>query len=409
MRLNTQKVMERIEELYNCGWHEDGSYSRVAYSQQDIKGRRKFVDYFRALGIEPVTDKAGNIIARLEGKNDRLPAIVIGSHLDTVPDGGKYDGVLGCVGGLGVCEALVKSGQKLNHPLEIIVFADEEGARFGSGMTGSAAFCGMQPKFSDSDTDIYGMNRGCVYEAFGIRTVDFKQAARPVGTVHSFLELHIEQGASLYKNKVPIGVVTSIAGVKRYEVLIKGESNHAGSTKMSDRRDSLVAASKFISAVPDIVAKYGKEYTVATVGTIKVEPGSVNVIPGVCVFSLEIRDQSQQIMDTVEERLREKLDMTCSGLTYSFRQVASHDAAPMADWVMGSIQKACEGLGYIYQPMPSGAFHDSLLVSAKFPTGMIFIPSVDGISHSPREYSAEADIEKGCNVLLQTVLIIDGE
>lgn len=409
MRIDINKVMERIEEIYSCGRQEDGSFSRVAYSPQDIRGREKFIGYFKALGIEPVIDKAGNIIARLEGKNPELPAIVIGSHLDTVPDGGKYDGVLGCLGGLGVCEALVKSGQRLNHPLEVIVFTDEEGARFGSGMTGSAAFCGMPPEFSDSDTDIYGMNRGLVFESFGISAGSLAQAARMPGTVRCFIELHIEQGSLLCKNNIPVGVVTSIAGVKRYEVAVRGESNHAGSTMMQDRKDSLVAAARFISAVPDIVAEHGGEYTVATVGTIRVEPGSVNVIPGVCVFSLEIRDQSQEMMDTIERRLRERLEKDCSGLAHSFRQIASHDAAPMTDWVMESIRESCEEQGCAYRMMPSGAFHDSLLISAKFPTGMIFIPSVGGISHSPREFSTEADIETGCGVLLRTVLIIDNK
>lgn len=409
MRVDTKKVMERIEEIYSCGGHEDGSFSRVAYSPQDTRGREKFISYFHALGIEPVIDKAGNIIARLEGKNSRLPAIVIGSHLDTVPDGGKYDGVLGCLGGLGVCEAVVGSGQRLNHPLEVIVFTDEEGARFGSGMTGSAAFCDMPPEFSNSDTDIYGMSRGDVFESFGISADSLVQAARTPGTVRCFIELHIEQGSSLDKNRIPVGVVTTIAGVKRYEVVVKGESNHAGSTMMPDRKDSLVAAARFISAVPDIVARHGGEYTVATVGTIRVEPGSVNVIPGVCAFSLEIRDQSQQMMDTIELRLRERLEKDCSGFDYSFRQIASHDAAPMTDWVMESIRESCEEQGCAYRMMPSGAFHDSLLISAKFPTGMIFIPSVGGVSHSPRELSTEADIEKGCGVLLRTVLIIDNK
>lgn len=409
MRIDTKKLMERVEEIYNCGKQEDGSFSRVAYSPQDIRGREKFVSYFKALGIEPVIDKAGNIIARLEGKNPDLPAIVIGSHLDTVPDGGKYDGVLGCLGGLGVCEAVVKSGQRMEHPLEVIVFTDEEGARFGSGMTGSAAFCGMPPDFADSDIDIYGMNRGGVFESFGIRADSLAQAERRPGTVRCFIELHIEQGSSLYKNNVPVGVVTSIAGVKRYEVVVMGESNHAGSTMMPDRKDSLVAAARFISAIPDIVAEHGGEFTVATVGTIRVEPGSVNVIPGVCVFSLEIRDQSQEMMDTIERLLRERLKKDCRWLTHSFRQIASHDAAPMTDWVMESIRDACEKQGCAYQTMPSGAFHDSLLISARFPTGMIFIPSVGGISHSPREFSTAADIEKGCDVLLRTVLIIDNK
>lgn len=407
MRINWQKVIERIEEIYSCGKLGDGTYSRVAYSPEDVKGRDKFISYFKSLGIEPKIDEAGNIIARLEGKDAGLPSIIIGSHLDTVPSGGKYDGVLGCLAGLGVCEALIESGERLGHPLEVIVFTDEEGARFGSGMIGSAAFSSIRHELSDGDTDIYGMPRGEVYEAFGINTATLSRAARPAGTVRCFIELHIEQGASLYKNKIPIGVVTSIAGVKRYEITIKGESNHSGSTMMTDRKDSLAAAARFIAAVPEIVAKHGKEYTVATVGVIRVTPGSVNVIPGECFFSLEIRDQSAEVMDTVEARLKELLEQVSDGYELSFRQITTHTPAPMAGWIRDLIEESCKKLNYQYLSMPSGAFHDSLLISSAFPTGMIFIPSVGGISHSPMESSTAPDIEAGCNVLLQTVLAAD--
>lgn len=407
MRINGKKVIERLEEIYSCGKMEDGTYSRVACSPEDVKGRDRFIGYFKSLGINPAIDEAGNIIARLEGRGAGLPSIIIGSHLDTVPNGGKYDGVLGCLAGLGVCETLVKSGQRLNHPLEVIVFTDEEGARFGSGMIGSAAFSSIQHELSDRDMDIYGMPRREVYKNFGIDTATLSRAGRPSGTVRCFIELHIEQGASLYKNKVPIGVVTSIAGVKRYEITITGEANHAGSTMMADRKDSLTAAAKFIAAIPEVVAEHGMEYTVATVGMIRAEPGSINVIPGGCTFSLEIRDQSAEIMDLTEARLKELLEHICKGYKLSFRQITTHAPAPMTGWVRDLIKESCEKLNYQYLSMPSGAFHDSLLVSSAFPTGMIFIPSVGGISHSPLEFSTDADIEAGCEVLLQTVLAAD--
>lgn len=409
MQINIQKVIERLEELYLCGKQEDGTYSRVAYSPEDIKGREKFKSYFQSLGVASRTDKAGNLIFRLEGEDPSLPSIIIGSHLDTVPNGGKYDGVLGCVAGLGVCEALIETGQKLKHNLEVIVFTDEEGARFGNGMVGSGAFSSVAADFSDTDKDIYGMSRGDVFKTFGIDTSSLAQATREPGSVHCFIELHIEQGASLYKNSIPIGVVSSIAGVKRYEVTINGESNHAGSTMMQDRKDALVAAAGFIAAVPNMVEVYGEKYTVATVGVIKAEPGSVNVIPGVCTFSLEIRDQNQEVMDFMEQKLKAGLDTLCGKLTYSFRHTASHSPAPMTGWVRECIRKSCENLGYEYLSMPSGAFHDSLLVSSVFPTGMIFIPSEGGISHSPLEYTADADVAAGCNTLLRTILAADCE
>lgn len=409
MQINVQKVIERLEELYSCGKQEDGTYSRVAYSPEDIKGRERFKSYFQSLGVASRTDKAGNLIFRLEGEEPSLPAIIIGSHLDTVPNGGKYDGVLGCVAGLGVCEALIEAGQKLKHNLEVIVFTDEEGARFGNGMVGSGAFSSVEADFSDTDKDIYGMSRGDVFKTFGIDASSLAQAARAPESVHCFIELHVEQGSMLDKSNVPIGVVSSIAGVKRYEVTINGEPNHAGSTMMQDRKDALVAAAGFIAAVPNMVGMYGEKYTVATVGVIKAEPGSVNVIPGACTFSLEIRDQSQEVMDIMEQKLKANLDTIGGGLTYSFRHTASHSPAPMTGWVRESIRKSCEKLGYEYLPMPSGAFHDSLLASSVFPTGMIFIPSEGGISHSPLEYTADADVAAGCKTLLHTILAVDSE
>lgn len=409
MKINVQDVIRRLDELYSCGEREEGSPSRVACSPEDIKGREKFKGYFRLLGIAPRTDKAGNLIFRLEGEDPDLPCIITGSHLDTVPDGGKYDGALGCVAGLSVCETLIEAGRKLRHPLEVIVFTDEEGARFGNGMVGSGAFSSAGAGLSDADRDIYGMTRGEVFKSFGIDTSMLTQAARKSGTVHCFIELHIEQGASLDKSGVPIGLVSSIAGVRRYEVTIIGESNHAGSTLMPDRKDALVTAARFISDVPEKVARHGGAYTVATVGVIRVKPGSVNVIPGECVLSLEIRDQSRELIDLIQEKLRERLTLICEGFSWDLRQISSHEPAPMTGWVREAIGEACGTLGYRYMEMPSGAFHDSLPISSKFPAGMIFIPSVGGISHSPLEFSREADIEMGCNALLHTILAVDGK
>ena len=285
MKVNIERIHSRLEEIYQCGRKEDGTFTRMAYSPEDVKGRETFMNYFRKLGIEPRVDEAGNIHARLEGEDPSLPAILTGSHLDTVPDGGKYDGVVGCVSGLEAVETLVENGKKLRHPLEVIVFTDEEGFRFGSGLLGSGAICGQDLDIRETDLDLP------------------KARIRPED-VHCFIELHVEQGASLYKSKTPIGVVSSIAGVSRYEITITGEANHAGSTIMADRKDALVAASRFIAQVPEVVKANGNDYTVATVGTIKVQPNSVNVVPGSCTFNLEIRDQDAAVIECIEKNAK---------------------------------------------------------------------------------------------------------
>lgn len=381
----------------------------MAFSNEDVKGRKLFTSWAEKLGMTCRMDEAGNLIARMDGQDNSLPAILMGSHLDTVPDGGKYDGVTGCIGGLEVCEVLKESGYKTNHPIEVIVFTDEEGFRFGKGLLGSSAICGQDPDISDDEQDIYGETRGKVMQSYGIKSEDVQKAARDPESVHCFIELHVEQGARLYKTNTSVGVVSSIAGVNRYEITVTGEANHAGSTAMADRRDALVAAAGFINKVPEVTAEYGNDFTVATVGTIKVTPHSVNVIPGTCTFSLEIRDQDQKIMTLIEQKLQDILGDICKkyGVSYTFVPTSFHEPAPMSEWVKGSIEDAIKGMGIDYSIIPSGAFHDSLIMTSVFPTGMIFVPSEKGISHSRYEYTKAEDIEKGCNVLLQTILKVD--
>jgi allantoate deiminase/N-carbamoyl-L-amino-acid hydrolase len=406
MKTRGARVVERLEELYQCGRSGNGTHSRLAFSEEDRKGREAFARHFRALGIEPSVDPAGNMIARLEGR-EPLPAILVGSHLDTVPNGGKYDGALGCVAGLEVAETLLASGTKLLHPLEIVVFSDEEGARFGSGMIGSSAFSGASlSNFSPDAADKEGIRRSEALAAWGLNQ-DLSEAARGKETVLCCLELHIEQGGGLFKEGIPIGVVTTIAGVKRYEVVVRGQMNHAGSTLMEDRKDALVAAARFIASVPDVARARGGEYSVATVGAIAVSPNAVNVIPGTCKFSLEIRDRELATMERIEDELRRVLASVAQGLDCVFEPISSNLPVSMSPGVQDAIVRACEEEGCAYRLMPSGAFHDSLMLAGAFPCGMIFIPSINGVSHSPEEFSSEEDIQKGCDVLLKTVLTLD--
>ncbi len=409
MRISVDRVISRLNEIYECGEQKSGIHSRVAYSPEDKKGREVFKNCLREAGMRIRQDEAGNLIARLEGE-ENLPSILVGSHLDTVIDGGKYDGALGCVAGLEVAETLVKSGFKLRHPLEIIIFADEEGIRFGNGMFGSSAFCGKDLNdFAWDDKDSDGKLRKDVLREFGVELEKAAQAVRSQDTVSCMLELHVEQGGILEENKMSLGIVTSIAGVKRYEVVVRGEANHSGSTQMCHRKDALAAASKFISQLPELVKKYGDEFTVATVGCIDAEPGAVNVIPGKCSFQLEIRDQKESVMLTMETVCRELLINITKDkdMSFTMEQVSSHRPGTMDEKIQDAFRSVCGDKHLAYQNLPSGAFHDSLLLTEKFPTGMLFIPSINGISHSPLENSRREDIEKGCQVLLETILKLD--
>jgi allantoate deiminase/N-carbamoyl-L-amino-acid hydrolase len=247
--------------------------------------------------------------------------------------------------------------------------------------------------------------------AFG---VDWKglsegKAARDKASILCSLELHIEQGASLFRNGTSIGAVTAIAGVKRRELTIEGQKNHAGSTRMSDRKDALLTAARFIASVPEAVALRGGAYSVATVGTIAVRPNAVNVMPGTCVFSLEMRDGDSSVIERIDDELERRLaEISKAGGTDCVSKIVAFTApAPMDERVTRAVAKAAEDAGYSCALMPSGAFHDSLMLARSFPCGMIFIPSVNGVSHSPEEFSAEEDIQKGCDVLLRTVLDLD--
>ena len=411
MNIETKVILDRLDEIYRCGKKDDGTNTRMAYSFEDQKGRDLYISYAEQIGLKWRKDEAGNIILALKGSEPSLPSILMGSHLDTVPDGGRYDGALGCMAALGVLEAYVKAKKKPRHTLEAIVFTDEEGFRFGNGLFGSSAFCGVETGIHDDDEDIFGENRKAVMANAGINTAKIKNAVRKKESVRCFIELHIEQGAVLYRQAVPIGIVSSISGVRRYSISVKGEANHAGSTVMADRKDALTAASEFIYLVPDAVKKVGNEFTVATVGTLKVLPGSVNVIPGECIFSLEIRDRSDDVITKTEVSLRVLLDDICRkhNVSFKFENQSSHPPAPMSSWVMNKIESAVKEVGCDYRIFPSGAFHDSLIMSSAFPTGMIFVPSIKGISHSPFEDTDAEDIKKGCEVLLKAIEHIDSE
>lgn len=407
--MKIQTIQDRIEAIYNCGAQPDGTHTRMVFSPEDIQGRALFFSYFEAIGITPYMDAAGNLIARLEGENPDLPAIITGSHLDTVPDGGKFDGVVGCLCGLAVCEELIEKGEKLKHPLEVIVFTDEEGFRFGSGMLGSCSFCGVESHFSEADLDIYGESRDQVMASYGIETKNLEKAKREANSVHCFIELHVEQGASLDKAGLPIGVVSSIAGVSRYEISVFGEANHAGSTKMCDRKDAFVASAKFVAQLPQLVKDLGNDFTVATVGTMKLTPNSVNVIPGKAQFHLEIRDQGESMIREIATSAEKMLREICQEgeFSFEFKEISCHAPQFMAKPVMDAIEAQAQQLGYPYDIMPSGAFHDALQMSECFPTGMIFLPSISGISHAREENTAFSDIEKGANLLLRSIVALD--
>ena len=404
IRANPDRIEAGIEALSAFGSNPEGGVSRVAFSEADVSGRAYLVERMRGLGLDVRIDAAGNIIGRRAGRRDELPPILFGSHIDSVPGGGNYDGDVGVVGALEVIELLNENGIETRHPLEVVSFTDEEG-----GLTGSRAMVG---KLEDDALDVVSNSGLTIRE--GIRRVGgdpdrLDEAARQPGDLKAYLELHIEQGALLHEAGIDIGVVEGIVGIRWWDVTVEGMANHAGTTPMNRRRDALLTAAELALAINRIATEIdGRQ--VATVGRIQAFPGAPNVIPGRVVMSLEIRDldagKMQQVFERIEAEARRLADARSTPVQFDELNVAS-PPAPTDERLRTTIAAAADALGLSYQRMPSGAGHDAQDMAAIAPAGMIFVPSVDGISHSPDEYTSPADMANGASVLFQAVLAVD--
>ena len=402
--VNGDRIQQHVTALSKYGANPEGGVSRVAFSDADIAGRKYVAGLMQEAGLTIRTDAAGNITGRREGSNAKLPPILIGSHTDSVPGGGNYDGDVGVIGAIEVAQTLQEHGVRLKHPLEVVIFADEEG-----GTVGSFAMIGrLQPDALDLTTHSGKTIRD------GIRAVGgdpdrLAEAVRKPGDLTAYVELHIEQGAILDESDIDIGVVEGIVGIRWWDVTVEGIANHAGTTPMNRRRDALLSAAEFALAVNRVATSMpGRQ--VATVGRIRAEPGAPNVIPGKVVLSLEIRDLDAAKMTTVYDAIHAEADKIAQArqTPFTFTQLkVSSEPAPTDPRLRRIISKAASSLNLSTKLMPSGAGHDAQEISHIAPTGMIFVPSVGGISHAPKEFTSQQDMANGANVLLQTVLAID--
>jgi N-carbamoyl-L-amino-acid hydrolase len=404
LRVNAQRLEKRIDALAEFGKNDHGGLDRVAFSDADIQGRTYLISLMEEAGLDVHIDEAGNIIGRREGQELGLPPIMFGSHSDTVPDGGKYDGAMGVLGAIECAQVFHEKNIQTKHPLEVIVFTDEEG-----GLAGSRALTGT---LTPDALDIVSHSGKTVCQGIidlGGDPDKLDRVIRKEGDIKAFLEIHIEQGKILETKGIAIGVVEGIVGISWWNVTIEGFANHAGTTPMNMRQDALLAAAHLIIAVNRVVTgEPGSQ--VGTVGRIKAEPGAPNVIPGKVVLSLELRDLSGEKIQSLYKRI-EKEAQAIAEETDTKVSFSSIDAmaipAPTDIRIRKSIDESAKELGLSTLFMPSGAGHDAQDMAKITPTGMIFIPSIGGISHSPKEYSRPEDITNGVNVLLQTILKID--
>ena len=400
-----ERVNRILTGFRDFGGTPDGGTTRLAYSDEDIAGRAYAAGLMRRAGLEVASDLAGNLVGRRPGTDSGAGArpIVIGSHTDTVPQGGSFDGHLGVAAAIETALVLHDHGLALRRPLEVVVFQNEEG-----GKTGSRALVGRVEPF---ELDIETASGFTIREGvarLGGNPDRLADARREPGSIAGFLELHIEQGAYLEASGTQIGVVEGIVGIRRWNVVVTGAANHAGTTPMDQRRDALVAAADFVRAVHEVaLTTEGRQ--VATVGRIKAVPGAPNVVPGVARASLEIRDLSMAKIDSVFAEIESRAASIAEahGVDFAFDRFYESLAAPTDERFRQIVEASADALGYSHARMPSGAGHDAQSMAELGPVGMIFVPSKDGISHSPLEHTDAEDVVRGANVLLRSVLALD--
>jgi beta-ureidopropionase / N-carbamoyl-L-amino-acid hydrolase len=413
--IDPARLRARLEQLSLFGRPSGGTFesgvSRVAYSDADVAARAWLLDEIKTAGLVPRMDPAGNVFVRwpagAEAGSPTLPPILFGSHIDSVPNGGNFDGDLGTLAALEVIQACQAAAITPRHPLEMVLWAHEESTAFGRGTAASRIVAGdLRP--GDLDQVWNGLRRRDGIRRLGGDPDRIEEAVRKPGAWHAYFELHIEQGGTLERARVPIGVVEGIVSIHRFDVTVTGFANHAGTTPMGERRDAMLAASQLVIAVREVVtARPGRH--VGTVGRLEVTPNSPNVIPGRVSLSIELRDLSEATLEALADEIRQRArtiaDDTRTDITMT---LASRNPPALASADMQrAIERAADAAGLEAARLPSGAGHDAQMIAALCPMGMIFVPSIGGVSHSPLERTTWDDCAHGAAVLLGAVLAVD--
>ena len=391
-----------IEKIAQFG-KSDSGINREAFSDADDQAREYIIGLMRETGLVVRIDEIGNIIGRLDSDID-CPAVVTGSHLDTVPGGGKYDGVIGILGGLAAIKSL--KDRKLTHPLELVIFAAEESSRFAFATMGSKAMAGKANLHAwRKAKDEHQVTFAQVLELRNLNIESIPKAARSKDEIKAFVELHIEQGSSLVSQGVSIGIVDVIAAPTRLKITVEGMANHSGTTPMEDRRDALVSAAMIILSIQEIGLEQSASGTVATVGALKVHPGAMNVIPGLVEMWVDIRGVNHTSVIECLQDIKDAVSTVADGqdTAVSIEMLSSEKPIVMDPMLIDVIESSCRAKGITYMKINSGAGHDAMNISYIAPSGMIFVPSQNGISHHYDEYAAVEDISTGIDVLTETL------
>ena len=404
VEINSSRVNGNLQALKQFGLNAQQGNDRVAYSDHERNARSFLIEKLQKLGLTVNIDQAGNLSARRPGRDPQAPIIAFGSHIDAVPNGGHYDGNVGSIGALEVMETLVEKNIQTTHPFELLIFTNEEGGVFGSrALAGEIKPEALAVVTASGYTNAEGVQR------IGGDPENIEVVIRKPEDLHAFMELHIEQGSTLYDQNIAIGVVEGIVGLKWWDVTISGFANHAGTTPMNRRKDAMLAAAEFTLMVNRVIKSYpGRQ--VGTVGRIAAFPGAPNVIPGKVVLSLEIRDLDSSKIAQLFEHIQQEATLIGEqyNTSFNFSPIDATSNPALTDpRIQQIIRDQADRMGLSHIDLPSGAGHDAQDMALLTPTGMIFIPSVDGISHSPQEYSTPEAIAQGTELLLNTLLEID--
>ncbi|EZH65533.1 N-carbamoyl-L-amino acid amidohydrolase [Bacillaceae bacterium JMAK1] len=400
-----ERLAKRLSEIAAIGLTADGGSDRVGFSEGEKLAKKLVMGWMEHAGMTVRSDEAGNVIARLEGSDSSLPPVISGSHVDSVPNGGHFDGPLGVLSSLEVVEAWATEGYIPKRSYEVVIFTDEEGSRFNSGLTGSRAMTGAVDLDQQMTLrDANGNSFEEVLSAIQLDAQTFTKAKRefPIGS--DYIELHIEQGKVLEEHNLPVGVVSGIAGPRYWKMTFTGVAGHAGNTAMNQRQDALVAASQLVHSVASLPIRHS-ETAVATVGKLTVEPNGANVIPGKVTLVVDVRDITAPTRDLLFEEIKETASIIAKEWNVSLECEETINVAPVpvSQETKDRLHSVIETEGYKSIEIPSGAGHDAMLMGIKMPMAMIFVRSVKGISHHPEEWTSLADCVAGVKVLKRYV------
>jgi allantoate deiminase len=397
-----EQILARAREL--AGFSADrGALTRLYLTPEHRQANDRVAAWMRAAAMAAHVDEIGNLVGRYEGTSPGLPALMLGSHLDTVRDAGMFDGMLGVITAIACVETLAQDGIRLPFAIEVLGFADEEGVRFGAAMQGSHAVAGTFDRAILARTDAAGTTMEAALTEFGLDPAAIPQAARRREDVRAYVELHIEQGPVLERQGLPVGIVTSINGVTRLEITITGRAGHAGTVPMDQRHDALAAAAECVLAIEQRAR--AEPGLVGTVGMLQASPGAINVIPGAVRFTIDVRSADDGKRRAAVGDMLQSIEAVAArrGVSESHRAVHELPATPCAPWLMSRIEQAVAAQGIASFRLSSGAGHDAMVMASIADVGMIFVRCAGGVSHNPAESITADDAEAGARVLLRFI------